>query len=443
MSPASEAAASAAGEVHTVPSTGRPDTGVSDHDVVVVGAGPGGSTTAAYLAGLGLDVALLEKATFPRDKICGDGLTPRAVKELVRLGVDTSEEAGWVHNRGLRVYGGNGRPFTLDWPELADFPPYGMTRRRTELDELLARHAVSRGAHLVEGARVTEPLLHGGRIVGVRTRDGRTFRAPVVVAADGNSSRLAVAMGIRRAEKRPMGVAVRSYVTSPRHDGEYMESWLELWDGRPGESNLLPGYGWAFPMGDGTVNVGLGMLNTSPAFAKTDYRAMMRTWLENTPEEWGFRPENLQVPIKGMALPMAFNRKPHYKDGLLLVGDAGGMVNPFNGEGIDSAMQAGRIAAGVIVDAKSRGFGTASAERALTGYPLLMKDELGKYYRLGAVFARLIGNPTVMRIAVHYGLPRHTLMRLVHKLLAGLTDQRDGDAFDRVINTLVRIAPSV
>lgn len=433
MSGASDAATSTTGA------------GPVDVDVVVVGAGPGGSTTAAYLAGLGLDVALLEKGTFPRDKICGDGLTPRAVKELVRLGIDTSEEAGWLHNRGLRVYGGNGRPFTMDWPDLADFPAYGMTRRRTELDELLARHAQARGAHLFEGAHVTEPVLDPGsdRIVGVRTKDGRIFHAPVVVAADGTSSRLSVAMGIERDEKRPMGVAVRSYVTSPRHDEDYMESWLELWDGEPGASKLLPGYGWAFPMGDGSVNVGLGMLNTSPAFAKTDYRQMMRTWLDNTPEEWGFRPENLQVPIKGMALPMAFNRKPHYKDGLLLVGDAGGMVNPFNGEGIDSAMQAGRIAAGVIADARARGVGTSSAEHALRGYPLLMQDELGKYYRLGAVFARLIGNPTVMRIAVRHGLPRRTLMRLVHQLLAGLTDQRDGDAVDRVINTLVRIAPSV
>ncbi len=413
-------------------------------DVIVVGAGPGGSTAAAYLAGLGLDVALLEKNSFPRDKICGDGLTPRAVKELVRVGIDTSEEAGWHHNKGLRVYGGKGRPFTLDWPDLADFPAYGMARRRTELDELLARHAQRLGAHLYERAHVTEPVIHpaSARVSGVRTKDGRTFRAPVVVAADGNSSRLSLAVGRHRNEKRPMGVAVRAYADSPRHDGAYMESWLELWDGRPGASSLLPGYGWAFPMGDGSVNLGLGMLNTSPAFAKTDYKQMMRTWLQNTPEEWGFRPDNLEGPIQGMALPMAFSRKPHYKDGLLLVGDAGGMVNPFNGEGIDSAMQAGRVAAGVIADAKSRGFGTSSAEHALRGYPLLMQQELGKYYRLGIVFARLIGNPTVMRLAVRYGLPRPTLMRLVHKLLAGLTDQHDGDAFDRVINTLVRIAPS-
>ncbi len=425
--------------------TGATGGGSVQADVVVVGAGPGGSATAAHLARYGLEVALLEKATFPRDKICGDGLTPRAVRELTRLGVDTSEQAGWTHTKGLRVYGGSGRPFTMDWPDLADFPGYSLTRRRTELDSLLAQHAVAQGAKLFTGTQVTEPVLHplSSRISGVRTKDGRTFSAPVVVAADGNSSRLALAMGIHRDEKRPMGVAVRSYWASPRHDDPYMESWLELWDGAPGRSRLLPGYGWIFPMGDGSVNIGLGMLNTSPAFGQTDYRQLLRTWLANTPEDWGFRDAEPLQPIQGMALPMAFSRRPLYRDGLLLVGDAGGMVNPFNGEGIDSAMQAGRVAAGVIADAKARGFGTSSAEHALRGYPAQMADELGKYYRLGTVFAQLIGNPTVMRVAVRYGLPRRTLMRLVHKLLAGLTDQRDGDAFDRIINALVRLAPTV
>lgn len=413
-------------------------------DVVVVGAGPAGATTAGYLAQHGLAVSLLEKSSFPRDKICGDGLTPRAVKELVRFGVDVSEEAGWHHNTGLLTYGGGGREFVLEWPELADFPSFGMARRRTEFDELLARHAEGLGAHLYERTHVSEPILgRSGRITGVRARDGREFHAPIVVAADGNSSRLSTAMGVHRNEKRPMGVAVRSYFTSPRHDDAHMASWLELWDGKPGESKLLPGYGWMFPLGDGTVNLGLGMLNTSPAFSHTDYRAMMRTWMANTPEEWGFREENQLQPIQGAALPMAFNRQPHYANGLVLVGDAGGMVNPFNGEGIDSAMQAGRIAAGVIADARARGFGTRSAEHALAAYPRLMGDELGKYYRLGTIFARLIGNPTIMRLCVTHGLPRPMLMRLVHKLLAGLTDQHDGDAYDRIINSLVRMAPTV
>lgn len=420
-------------------------------DVVVVGAGPGGSATAAHLARRGLSVLLLEKATFPRDKICGDGLTPRAVRALVKLGVDLSEANGFHRNNGLRIYGGaaqldGGTDLFMPWPELADFPPYGLTCARMQLDEKLARHAASLGVELVEGANVTAPILEGERIVGVRTKDGREFRAPVVVAADGVSSRLGVAMGVQKLEKRPMGVAVRAYYKSPRGADDFMESWLELWDGEPGKSNVLPGYGWIFPMGPDAegnlvVNVGLGMLNTSDAFGKTDYKGLMQQWLAATPAEWGLTPENQIGEIRGAALPMGFNRTPSYAKGLLLVGDAGGMVNPFNGEGIDYALEAAELAADAIAAARLAGFGTPAAERALAGYTAHLKNSFGGYFRLGHIFAALIGNPRVMRVCIRYGLPRRQLMKLVHKLLANLTDHPGRDASDRIINGLTRLAP--
>ena len=172
----------------------------------------------------------------------------------------------------------------------------------------------------------------------------RTYRARLVVAADGNSSRLSVAMGLRKRDDRPMGVAIRTYYTSPRHDDDYLEAWLELWDG----NRLLPGYGWIFGVGDGTSNVGIGLLNTSDAFQNTDYRGMLGRWLAGMPADWGFTEENRTQPVRGAALPMGFNRTPHYTRGMLLVGDAGGMVNPFNGEGIAYAMEAGELAAEVI-----------------------------------------------------------------------------------------------
>jgi geranylgeranyl reductase family protein len=423
-----------------------PGPAAEDADVVVVGAGPAGSTTAFWLAQAGLDVLLLEKCAFPREKVCGDGLTPRAVKQLVAMGVDTTAAGGWLRNRGLRIIGG-GLRLELPWPELASFPDYGLVRPRTDFDELLARTAVKAGARLRERTTVTGPIVdeRTGRCVGVTARadDGRpvTVRAPLVVAADGNSSRISLAAGLCRRADRPMGVAVRRYYRSPRHDDDWLESWLELWDGQPGASRLLPGYGWVFGMGDGTSNVGVGILNTSPAFRNVDYRDLLRRWLSGMPEEWGLVEDQATGPMRGSALPMGFNRTPHYSRGLLLVGDAGGMVNPFNGEGIAYAMEAGQLAAEVAAQALARGDGPAR-ERALSAYPRALSDTYGGYYALGRLFVRLIGYSTVMKVATRHGLPHPTLMRFMHKLLANLTDTRGGDAMDRIVTALTRLAPA-
>ena len=261
-----------------------------------------------------------------------------------------------------------------------------------------------------------------------------------MIACDGVSARLAMALGITRRENRPMAVAARAYYRTPMHDDAWMESWLELWDGKPGASSQLPGYGWIFPCGDGTANVGLGILDTSKHFRDFNARDSMRRWLANTPEELGFRDENLVGEIRSAALPMGFNRKPHYSRGLMLIGDAGGMVNPFNGEGIDYALEAGHMAAATVVQALSRPSGH-SRERVLEGYAAALDSAYGGYFTLGRVFARMIGNPTFMKQATKYGLPRPALMRFTLKLMANLTDPRDGDVHDRIINALSKVAP--
>jgi flavin-dependent dehydrogenase len=305
---------------------------------------------------------------------------------------------------------------------------------------------------------VSGPLLDDrtGRIIGVTARSAgladaegnsagagsaaaaeQEFRARVVVAADGNSSRLSVAVGLRKRDDRPLGVAVRTYYTSPRHDDDYLEAWLDLWDG----DQLLPGYGWIFGMGNGTSNVGLGLLNTSAAFQNIDYRALLRRWLSAMPAEWGFSEQNRTQPVRGAALPMGFNRTPHYTKGLVLVGDAGGMVNPFNGEGIAYALESGEIAARVIIQALGRPT-TASAERVLQAYPAALKDAYGGYYTLGRTFVQLIGNPKFMRFATRHGVKRPAVMRFTMKFLGNLTETRGGDAVDRLVNAVSKMTPA-
>jgi geranylgeranyl reductase family protein len=413
--------------------------------VIVVGAGPAGSATAFYLASAGLDVLVLEKSHFPREKVCGDGLAPRAVKALTGMGVPLGEDDGWVRSKGLRIVGGGGR-IELNWPELSSFPGYSLVRSRLDFDQILARHAEKSGARVLEGINVTGPVRDDrtGRVVGVtahETSNGekteRTFRGRVIVAADGNSSRLSVAMGLRKRDDRPLGVAVRSYYRSPRHDDDYLEAWLDLWDGE----KLLPGYGWIFGMGDGTSNVGLGLLNTSEAFGNIDYRVLLRRWLAGMPAEWGLTEENRTQPVRGAALPMGFNRTPHYLDGVLLVGDAGGMVNPFNGEGIGYALEAGEIAARTIVQALARPT-AADAEAVLRTYPVQLKDAWGGYYTLGRTFVHLIGQPKFMRFATKHGVKRPYIMRFTMKFLGNLTEARGGDAVDRVLNAVSKMTPA-
>jgi menaquinone-9 beta-reductase len=352
-----------------------------------------------------------------------------------------------LHNKGLRVIGGGVR-LELDWPDLASFPNYGLVRTRLDFDDMLARRAVEAGALLRTGANVTGPVLDGeGNAIGVTAKMGLDkepveFRAPLVIAADGVSGKLPLAMGLAKRDDRPIGVAVRRYYRSAiRSDDDYLESWLELRSSQDRE-RLLPGYGWIFGMGDGRVNVGLGILNSSSAFGKTNYRSMLTDWLAGTPDDWGMRDEtNADGPILGAALPMGFNRVPHYTRGVLLVGDCGGMVNPFNGEGIAYAMESGELAAEIAVQALARPAGP-DRERAFAAYPAELKARYGGYYRLGTWFVKLIGHPEIMRVATRHGMPHPVLMRFVLKLLANLTDPRGGDAMDRVINALVRVAPA-
>lgn len=431
---------------------------MTDFDVIVVGAGPGGSAVAAHVARAGLTVALVEKASFPRDKICGDALTPRAVKELDHLGF---AHPGWHEHRGLRLFGG-GHRCEIDWPRVSGMPTYGLTAPRTVLDHALARHAQRCGVTLMENTQVTRATFAGDWVTGIeadltddhgrRTGKRVTYSAPLVIAADGVASRTAVTMGITRRTDRPMGVAVRTYFSTPRDHDPYIESWLELRAPatHPGETTNepgnglgepLPGYGWIFPLGNGTANVGLGMLNTSPQFRTVDYKRTLTHWVRAVGPSWELDADAPLTEVGSAALPMAFNRTPHFKNGVMLVGDAAGMVNTFNGEGIDYALEAARIAADIIVT--HHGYPTGAWKTAMATYPRIVKEQYGKYVTLGRMFAHIIAHPDIMKLGLKYGMSSATLMKFVVKLLANLAEEGSHrDIFDHVIAGLTKVVPA-
>ena len=430
--------------------------------VVIAGGGPAGATAATYLARAGYRVTVVEKTRYPREKVCGDGLTPRAVREMNYLGMAHDEADGWQRTRGLRFVAG-GRSSTVSFEGFSsDIPSYGLTRTRADFDAQLARMAAEAGAEVLEGHTVRGAVQDGsGRVVGVKVqrttpegkRDGEPFdiAADLVVAADGNSSPVAKSLGILPRSDRPMGVAQRVYYTSPMSYSPWMETWLQLPD-RNGD--LMPGYGWVFGVGDGTANVGLGILDTAKDFRKIDLRSTLTEWvkvMQDYDPNRGFVPENQVGVVRGAALPMAFNRTPHSVPGALLLGDAAGLVSPFNGEGIDAAMESARIAADVIDDAviaaRYRGGTPAQLRAALDGglarEPELIQHHFGAHAEAGKGFAHRGGTPQTMRTAVRLGMNSNALMRVVVRAMGNLSDRTSPALVDRVVQALERVAPPV
>jgi geranylgeranyl reductase family protein len=408
----------------------------SQADLVVVGAGPAGAAAAVTAARAGLETVLIDKALFPRDKTCGDGLTPHAVRALERLAVPTN---GMHAVNGLRIRDDQGHAYLFPWPKLHELPCRGFTCRRRELDALLLQHAAAAGAELLTEVTVAEPLVKAGRITGVITTDGVQLSAPVVIAADGAASRLANAAGLHRRPGRVVGVAHRAYFDSPCATDNYLELHVAL-GGTAGKP--LPGYGWVFPLGDSQVNVGVGMLSTATAFRNTDYSKLFTEWTSRLPAAWTLDAVHQVSSLRGALLPMALHRPVTYRQGLLLTGDAAGLVSPFNGEGVGAALESGILAATAVVRAHKLGFGTQAAEQALFNYVLRLRAEFGGGQRLGMMFSHLIANPAVLRVCIQFGLPNHVVMCLVNKMLGGLYDRHGGSFADQLIAWLERVVPS-
>src|SRR5438270_8155567 len=418
-------------------------TAVTDRhcDVLVVGGGPSGSACAYWLAEAGHDVILVERKKFPREKTCGDGLTPRSVRQLEDMGL-AEELAGSGHRySGLRSHG-FGRTLELQWPAHPTLPGYGYVITRKDLDALVAERAAKAGAAVWDGTEALDPItergLVRGAVVKAKDGDGRPVQvtARYTVVADGANSRFGRSLGTNRNRAYPLGMAIRGYWASPRHDEPWIDSWLDI---RDKSGHVLPGYGWIFPVGDGRINVGVGLLSTFNQWKAVDTTHLLHSFAEYAPESWDIRPETACGPATGGRLPMGLSVGPHSGPTWLVIGDAGGTINPFNGEGIAYAYESGRFAAEAVALALSSGDGMA-----LSSYERRLHDEYDLYYRVARAFVRVIGHPEIMRVLVTTGMRSRTLMEWVLRIMANLLrpeERGPAEAAYRALARLARLVP--
>jgi menaquinone-9 beta-reductase len=409
-----------------------------DADVLVVGGGPAGAACAYWLAGAGHDVLVLERKAFPREKTCGDGLTPRAVHQLQEMGLAGGLEQYHRYD-GLRAIA-HGITLEMQWPEHPRFPSHGFVVRRRDLDQMVVDHAVAAGARLRQRCEAVAPLLRDGLVRGAVVRDHERgveeeLTARFVVVADGANSRFGRALGTSRNRSYPQGMALRGYYESPMHDDPWIESALDMVD-RNG--NTLPGYGWIFPVGDGTINVGVGLLSTFRDYRSVNTSHLLDEFALTAPDHWQIGPETKVGEPTGGRLPMAGSVSPKVGPSWIVIGDAAGSINPFNGEGIDYAYETGRMAAGLLDESLTTG-----DARALLTYPQLLDDEYGLYFRVARAFTKVIGRPAVMRELTRVGMHSRSLMEWVLRIMANLLREDELGPAEAAYAAVARLAKLV
>lgn len=395
-------------------------------DVLVVGAGPAGSAAAAWAARAGLDVLLADAAVFPRDKTCGDGLTPRAVGELQRLGLGDWLKAHTV-NQGLRAHG-FGQTLHLPWPG-GNLPGWGSAVPRTELDDHIRSTALKAGARTLEGARAVDVRREGDRVTAVIFKvaavGGGTELVEVdcrrLIVADGVRSPLGKVLGREWHRDTVYGVAGRCYVDSTRADDPWISSHLEL----RGENNeILSGYGWIFPLGreGGQVNLGAGTLATAKRPADIAIRPLMKHYADGLREEFGLG-EELRAPASAL-LPMGGAVSNVAGRNWALIGDAAGCVNPLNGEGIDYGLETGRLLAEMLAEHDDPDL--------TTWWPGVLQSHYGEAFSIARRLAGLVTVPRLLPLAGPVGMRSDFMMTLALRWMGNLVTDEDRDRAARV-----------
>ncbi|NIL84969.1 Menaquinone reductase [Rhodococcus fascians] len=391
----------------------------SSTDVLVVGAGPAGSSAAAWAARSGRDVVLADAAVFPRDKTCGDGLTPRAVAELDRLGLGEWVR-GTARNRGLRL-SGFGQELELEWPSRS-FPAVGSAVPRTELDDRIRRVAVDAGAVMAEGAKAVSVTRDGNAVRSVTLQTGEgshEVACRTLIVADGVRSTLGKQLGRQWHRDTAFGVAARAYITSARSDDEWISSHLEL---RDGAGTLQPGYGWVFPLNDGNINIGVGTLATATRPAPGALRPLLDLYTQQRRSEWELTGELRSVA--SALLPMGGAVSGVAGVNWAIIGDAAACVNPLNGEGIDYGLEGGRMVVDLLDHAD-----------LTDAWPTLLREHYGQAFSIARRLAGLLTVPRFLPAAGPVGMRSRALMKVAVRCMGNLVTEADSDLVARTWRT--------
>lgn len=378
-------------------------------DVVVIGAGPAGSAAAAWAVRSGREVLVIDGQKFPRDKACGDGLTPRAVAELELLGLGPWLD-GRVRHRGLRM-SGFGADVEIEWPG-PSFPATGSAVPRTELDERIRQVAVDDGAEMLLGVKAVD-VKHDseGRATSVTLEDGSAIGCRELIVADGARSTLGRVLGREWHKETIYGVAIRGYVASPRTHEPWITSHLEL---RSPTGEVLPGYGWIFPLGNGEVNIGVGALASAKRPADAALRPLLSHYTDLRRDEWGFTGQpraalSALLPMGGAVSGVA---GPNW----MLIGDAAACVNPLNGEGIDYGLETGRLAADLL--------GSGDLSQA---WPAELHRHYARGFSVARRLALLLTIPRFLPTVGPVAMRSSFLMEVAVRVMGNLVTDEDAD----------------
>jgi menaquinone-9 beta-reductase len=387
----------------------------SSADVVVVGAGPAGSAAATWAARAGRDVLVIDSANFPRDKSCGDGLTPRAVAELERLGLGEWLDAR-IRHRGLRMSGFGGE-VEIDWPG-PSFPSTGSAVARAELDDRVRKVAENSGARMRLGVKAVG-VHHDslGRVISVALADGMEIGCRELIVADGARSTLGRALGRRWHQETVYGIAARGYLTTPRSAEPWLTSHLEL---RSPDGAVLPGYGWIFPLGNGEVNIGVGALSTSKRPAELALRPLMSYYTDLRRGEWGFT--GLPHTVSSALLPMGGAVSGVAGPNWMLIGDAAACVNPLNGEGIDYGLETGRLAAEML-----EMLGSGDLADLSRAWPHMLQTRYGRGFSVARRLALLLTFPRFLPTSGPIAMRSTALMGIAVRVMGNLVTDDDAD----------------